>query len=335
MDEKVLVSIIVPVYNVKRYVSKCLDSLVNQTYANVEIILVDDGSTDGSGEICDEYEKKYANILVIHQKNKGLSGARNTGIAVAKGEYVTFVDSDDFVTLDFIEYLFGMIKSYKADMSICSSYKFFVGSERKNEKEKDAKIKIFNAQNALENMLYRKDITAYACGKMYSLRLFETIRFPEGQLFEDLNTIYKVIARCDRICWSSAEKYYYLQRENSIVNSGFNIKKMSVIEAGLEIKKFVTERYPDIEKAAISKIFVSAIDLYRRLPQSKEFINEKEYLDKIIRGYRRVVLKDRGNKLLTRVIALVACINIKILKLMCLGYTVLTEKFHIQFKKPV
>lgn len=329
-----LISIIVPVYNVEKYLSRCIDSLLAQTYPKIEIILIDDGSTDSSGIICDQYCCNK-NIRVIHQKNKGLSGARNTGINEASGEFITFVDSDDFVANDYVEYLYSLIVNYHADMAICSNCKFFEKKDIELFKQKNIKIKLFSSEEALENMLYRKGITAYACGKLYRTTHFGDVFFPENKLFEDLSTTYKLIDKCQKICWSSAAKYYYFQRENSIVNSKFDRKKLHVLEAGFEINRFIIKYYPDIENAVKSKIFVSAVDLYRKLPIDNVLKEEKIYLDQIIRKYRKDVFRDKKNKWVTRVMAFVACINISLLRLICLVYTVFTEKFHIYLKSPI
>lgn len=331
-----LISIVVPVYNVEQYLEKCVESLIRQTYSNIEIILIDDGSVDESGKICDKYGDKYNNIIVVHQTNKGLSGARNSGIEISKGDYIAFVDSDDFVTDNYIEYLYDLLKKYEADISMCSNYKFFEGEKlHTNEKKIKIKIKQFTAEEALEDLLYRKNITAYACGKLFKKELFKEVCFPERQLFEDLSTIYKLLDRCKKVCWSSAENYYYLQRKNSIVNSEFNTRKLSVVDTGIEICEFIKEKYPDILGAAISKVFISSVDMYRRIPNKESYGTEKDYLRRIINSYKKIVFEDKKNKPLTRCIAFVACINVNILKSVCKFYTFLGEKLHIQFKKPV
>lgn len=329
-----LITVVIPVYNVEAFLEKCLDSVIQQTYKNLEIILVDDGSTDCSGKMCDEYAEKDSRIKVVHQKNKGLSGARNAGIEISKGEYITFIDSDDFVSEEFISYLYNLAVRKYADVSICSSIKFYEENET-GLGHTVVEERVYNAQQALEDMLYRKNVTAYACGKLYRTTLFNEIRYPEKQLFEDLNTTYKIFDLAKVITWSSKKLYYYRQRNNSIVNSKFNKKKLSVIKAGLEIKDFVEKKYPEIYNAAVSKVFISAVDQYRKIPNSIDYREEKIFLKKIVKENSVCVLKDRKNKTLVRIIALVACFNIGVLRGICQGYTILTEKFHFRLNGPV
>ncbi len=330
-----LVSIIIPVYNVEEYLEKCLDSIEKQSHKNLEIILIDDGSKDKSGKICDKYAKKDKRVKVIHQENVGLSGARNAGINIATGKYITFVDSDDIVSEKFVEYLYELAEEKKADIVICSSYKFFDEKEIVSDINVYPTVVEYNSKTALEDMLYRRNITAYACSKLYITELFRNINFPEGQLFEDLNTTYKLLDLAETIIWSPLELYFYRQRMNSIVNSGFDKRKLSVIDAGIEIKKFIEKKYPDITEAAISKIYISAVDQYRKVPNEKEFLKERNSLKFIIKNYRKTVLKDRKNKLMVRIIAFMSCISINGVRNICKCYTILNEKFHLQLKKPV
>lgn len=333
-SQRALVSVIIPVYNVREYLVECVDSILAQTYEKLEIILIDDGSSDTSSDICDQYANKYEMITVIHQENRGLSAARNVALNIATGEYVTFVDSDDYVSKEFVEYLLKIALENDAELTMCDTYKFFDNDSIKLANERDTP-KCYNAESALEDMLYRKNITSYACAKLYKRELFEEIRFPEGQLFEDLFTIYKIIDLCSNICWGSAQMYFYRQRRGSIVNSKFDERKLSVVKAGVQIEKFVKSNYPAIENAAISKIFVSAVDQYRRIPNDSRYDVEKNYLESLIYKNRRIVLWDKKNKGMVRGIAFVACINIKLLRKICRFYTFLNEKMHFQLKKPV
>lgn len=330
-----LITVIVPVYNVEQYLDKCVDSILSQTYSNIEVVLVDDGSTDDSGKMCDEYKKKDNRIVVIHQTNQGLSGARNSGIDIAKGVYITFIDSDDYVSKKYIEFLYTMICDNSADIASCKEKKFYEVSDIVEEDVVKSSVQIYKKEQALENMLYRRNVDSYAVGKLYKKVLFQEIRFPVGVLFEDTKTIYKVYDLIDKIAVSSEGLYYYLQRRGSIVNSSFDKKKMEQVWASEEIVEFVSRKYPQLLLAAVSKYFISAIDVYRKIPNNVEYKKEKKELEYIIRKYRKDVLKDKNNKLLTRLIALLAMISVSSLNYLGKIYQFLTMKRILKLKNPI
>ncbi len=330
-----LISVIVPIYNVEDYLKQCINSLLKQTYTNLEILLIDDGSMDSSSEICDEYSVKDKRIKVFHQKNKGLSGARNTGIENMRGRYVTFVDSDDYVSEDYIKELYRILQETEADISCVSGNKFFGEKIFSNIEEKNGeKLKTYNRKEAFKQMLYRKDVNSYAWGKLFKNEMFNDVRFPEGLLFEDVRTIYKLYDKAEKIAICTKRLYYYRQRQGSIVNSGFTPAKMQQVTASEEIVTFVKDKYPELTAAAISKCFIAAVDVFRRIPQDGYF-KEKEYLKKIIKKYRTSVLKDRENKILTKAIALTAVININFLNYAGQIYQKLVESGWLKNNNPI
>jgi glycosyltransferase involved in cell wall biosynthesis len=272
---------------------------------------------------------------VIHQENQGVSGARNTGINLATGEYLSFVDSDDYVSESYVGDLLKIMQSADADMAICLDQKFYEESTLITEQLDMGKSVVLSGEKALESMLYRKQVNSYVCGKIYKRNLFAQIRFPVGKIFEDLGTIYKIYDKADRIVFNPIRSYYYYQRVGSIVNSGFTSKKMEQVYASGDILKFVGERYPAITNAAISKCFAAAVDLYRRIPDKKQYKKENEYLVQLIKKYRKTVLMDKKNKNLTRIIAAVACININSLRLAGKTYQILQEKGILHIKNPI
>lgn len=220
-----LVSIIVPVYNVAPYLGECLDSIVGQTYGNLEIIVVDDGSTDGSGSLCDEYAKRDGRIRVIHQPNRGLSAARNAGLDTAKGDYISFVDSDDAVSPVFIEALL----SAGADVAQCASCRSLVEFRRVGLHP------VFDGLSNLEaSERMQFDSTGDATvvwNKLYCRRLFEGIRFPEGKQHEDEFVTYKVLWNAHWVAVTGVPLYYYRQRTTSTMGVGFGHKSLDAIEA--------------------------------------------------------------------------------------------------------
>lgn len=220
-----LISIIIPVYKVEKYLEKCIESVLKQTYTNLQIILVDDGSPDNCGKICDEYAKKDPRIEVIHKVNGGLSDARNVGIAKAKGKYIGFVDSDDYIKEDMYEILINLIKEYDADVSICNLYDVIDGKEyiRNNEDG----IQEYSRLEILKEVLLDKNIQSYAWNKLYKKKLFDEIKYPIGKKYEDIGTTFYVFEKCNKIVVTSEPEYYYLKRSDSLVN---NVTESTVLD---------------------------------------------------------------------------------------------------------
>lgn len=232
MTEKTLVSIIVPIYNVEKYLRECVDSIIGQTYTNLEIILVDDGSPDRCPEICDEYAKQDNRIKVIHKPNGGLSDARNAGIEIAKGEYLSFVDSDDVIHCQMIEVLMKpILEDDNIKISACGNVKFQDG-----ETITISKIDVINLHS--ETFDYRTmclKCTNTAWGKIYSKNLFDDIKYPVGRLHEDEFTTYKICYNAKTIAYLECLLYFYRQRQGSIM-SIMNTKRITDIHDALKEK---------------------------------------------------------------------------------------------------
>ncbi len=231
------ISIIVPVYNVEQFLRRCLDNILVQTFRDFEVLLVNDGSTDNSGHICREYAEKDSRIVIIEKKNGGLSSARNAGLDAAKGEYIGFVDSDDYIAPDMYEFLYENLVKYKADVSICSFY-FAYGDGRIRHTKPDGICRYMSNEEAIKTLLSTKQFENYVWDKLYKRHLFDKIRFPENELFEDIAIMYKLLDSSKAVIYESKPKYYYVQRAGSIVNSGFNQKKIQFIEQCRKIVDF-------------------------------------------------------------------------------------------------
>lgn len=225
-----LVSIIVPVYNVESTFARCLASLRAQTYQNLEIILIDDGSTDRSGELCDEAAGADARVQVIHQNNQGLSAARNAGLDIIHGDFVMFVDSDDTVEPDTIEALSSLIQKTKAQLAICSFAEVFPSGARKPFVSESDQTQVYDTATALTHMLCEDGFTMSAWGKLYARELFRDVRFPVGKLYEDVGTTYKTVLDCTKIAFLPQAKYNYYQNTGSIIHQQFSMQKMDLIE---------------------------------------------------------------------------------------------------------
>lgn len=232
--EKDLISVIVPVYKVEKYLEKCIESIIKQTYTNLQIILVDDGSPDNCGKICDEYAKKDLRIEVIHKANGGLSDARNVGISKAKGRYIGFVDSDDYIKEDMYEILLNLIKKYDADVSICNLYDVIDGNECIRNKENG--IREYSRLDILKEVLLDKNIQSYAWNKLYEKELFDEIKYPIRKKYEDIGTTFYLFEKCNKIVVTSEPEYYYLKRADSLVN---NVTESTI----LDYTEIIIQRY--------------------------------------------------------------------------------------------
>ena len=244
------ISVIVPVYKVEQYLRKCVDSIIKQTYSNLEIILIDDGSPDNCPIICDEYAMKDNRVVVIHKKNGGLSDARNVGIAKSTGKYITFVDSDDYISSDYIEYLYKLILSANGDVSIVLPQIFYDNQEQVAISNKKESIRIYVSKSALLTMLYQKKFDTSAWGKLYSKKIFEDVVFPVGNIYEDISTIYKTLLKSKVIVYSNQKKYYYLKRNDSIMGRSFKEKDMDYIYQAESMYNSIKNIDKEIEIAA-------------------------------------------------------------------------------------
>ena len=190
-----LVSVIIPVYNVADYLPACIESVKAQTYKEIQIILVDDGSNDGSGELCDKAATEDERITVIHRENGGLSAARNTGIAAAKGEFICFLDSDDLLDADFVERLYVIAKEKSADVVACGFVRFGDDSDiaKNNDSEKQEKVTEYSNKQAVREVIKERNVKSVAWNKLYKSSLFKELKFPEGKLHEDEFFINKIL----------------------------------------------------------------------------------------------------------------------------------------------
>ena len=233
-----LITVIVPIYHVEKYLHRCIDSIIGQTYKNLEIILADDGSGDACASICDEYARKDSRIVVIHKENGGLSDARNKGIEAAKGEYLAFVDSDDYIHRDMFKILMDTLLQTDSDVSMCS-YKYVYDGEPDETDVSfgtDHQVDIMDGHKA-QNRYYSGDKKlelTVAWNKLYKKGLFTQLRYPKGKIFEDEFTTYKALYKCSKICFVDLPLYYYLQRSDSIIGVMNGHRDSKVVAAYLQ-----------------------------------------------------------------------------------------------------
>lgn len=299
-----LISVIIPVYNMEKILAKCLRSVVGQTYKNMEIILVDDGSTDASLDIMRDFEKKDTRIKVVCKCNGGLSDARNVGLDMASGNYIVFVDSDDFVHIEYVKKLYDLLKSHNANIATIEAVKFFDSQQLRLENAKKEKVLEFRGIDAVRDLCYQKHIKNSAWGKIYEARLFSEVRYPVGVIYEDLATTYKLLRKADKVVWSSDVLYYYFQRKGSIMNSGFHLKSLDRILVSKEILDWVQEECPILEDAAVSRYFISNVQVLREVPLTEEYSKQVDLMWENIERYRKRVIGDGNAKPMNRLIAL-------------------------------
>lgn len=273
IDMDKLISVIIPVYNVSKYLKQCVDSVLNQTYRNLEIILVDDGSTDCSGVICDQYAQTDQRVIVIHKENGGLSDARNTGLEVAKGEYIGFVDSDDFIHPDMYKILSKLLEEKKADIASANWQSFFDGKENDICESRTGKVLVFEHIESLEFLIYGKDkykISFSVWDRLYRKNVVENFYFPKGKCYEDIVWSAKVFYEAKKYVYIDKDLYYYRRRDDSIVGSD---SKYGISE------RVITDEIPQIEEQ---------IHFFREIDQGK-MADEVTYLlyERLLKYYSK------------------------------------------------
>ena len=255
-----MVSVIIPVYNVAQYLPECIESVIAQTYKDIEIILVDDGSTDNSGIICDEYAKKDNRIKVVHKPNGGLSSARNAGIDICSGEYITFIDSDDYIADDMIEQLYIALYKTESDISVCNFQ-----SKLPLDEDNDFKVKTYSSMQALKEILLERKFCTSAWAKLYKTKLFSTVRYPEGLIYEDYATTYKLFDIASGIAHINTAKYYYRYNPESITKANFKNNQLDYFTVSDKLISFLENKYPEYRKYAVAHAVRNSIAFMRKI----------------------------------------------------------------------
>lgn len=280
-----LISVIVPIYKVEKYLCKCVDSIINQTYKNLEIILVDDGSPDNCGAICDDYAKKDSRITVVHKENGGLSDARNAGMKIATGEYVSFIDSDDYISEDFIETLYNISVNENSDIVECNLYRF-----REQDiievSESPLKNETFETEKALAMLIQENEFHQHVWNKLYKSDIALKVPFEKGKLNEDEFWTYQIFGQAKKVSKVNKEMYFYLQRETSIMGNNYNLRRLDALEAKLNRQKYIEDKFSEIST-------ISKIDLYGTVMFAYQSVlkfmsgTDKKRAKSIIKKYRK------------------------------------------------
>lgn len=276
-----MISIIIPIYNVEPYLRRCVDSLLRQTCADFELILVDDGSPDGCGAICDAYAVRDDRVRVIHKPNGGLSDARNAGLEIARGEYIAFVDSDDWVVPDYLERMHTVLLETGADICECDILRTY-GEENIPPIAQSAPT-VFGTADALAELIRDGAFHQHVWNKLYHRAAIADIQFPKGKTNEDEFWTYQVFGRAEKIVKIPDVLYFYFQRPGSIMGETYSLKRLDALEAKLQRQQYIDAKFPQLRLQAKLNLFgsclyagqMSLIHLSKeQLPEAKAKINE-------------------------------------------------------------
>lgn len=298
------ISIVIPVYNTENEIDKCMTSILSQVYSNFEVILVDDGSTDKSYDVCCKYEKRYEFVRVLHQNNAGPSVARNNGINVAKGKYITFVDSDDFVSPNYLECLMKLIETNNADIAVVGLKKVYSYNTTIYSTEKmNGDVLVLSGSEAVKNMLYQKNIDTSPCGLLIELKNAQNHPFPPGRYHEDDFTTYQYYLDAGRVAVYCEPLYYYYQRPNSIMHSQGKVKN-DELDAVDHLVDVFSQYGDEFKKAAESKRFSDYCQVLLTCPDMREtdlktYCKIVSYLNKT----KWQIIKDNNTRLKNKIAA--------------------------------
>ena len=279
-----LISVIVPIYNVEKYLDRCVDSIINQTYKNLEIILVDDGSPDNCPKMCDDYAKIDSRIKVVHKENGGLSDARNAGMKVATGEYVSFIDSDDYISLDFYETLLETIVDNDSDIVECGVVKFYEDNNF-DEYSDDLKVTNYDTLYALDGLINENPFKQHVWNKLYKSNIVLDIPYAVGKLNEDEFWTYQIFGKAKKVTRINKTMYYYFQRGSSIMGNGYNIRRLDALEGKMNRQAYIEKNFPNLATKAKVDLYGSCMFAYQSVLKFMSSKDKKKAI-KIIKDYK-------------------------------------------------
>lgn len=285
------ISIIVPVYKVESYLHKCIDSILAQTFEDFELILIDDGSPDQCGVICDEYANKDRRIRVIHKENGGLSSARNAGIDIAKGDYIGFVDSDDWIEPDMYKLLYEVCKKNDCEIASCSS---MIHYKNRTVVNGTHPLTIHDKNQAMKAILEGDLYDEVVWTKLIDRKLLMSIRFPEGMVYEDTALTYKIVHKCTKVCSVGAPKYHYIKHENSTMDQAAKDIRIDAVFIYNEMYQFIAEFYPELKQLVALKLANSSMTILNtisRAQNSSQYRKEYNIVSHILNRYFGTTIK--------------------------------------------
>lgn len=293
MEHKPLISVIVPVYKVEPYLDKCIASIVSQTYRNLEIILVDDGSPDRCGEMCDAWAAKDSRIRVIHKENGGLSDARNAGMAIAAGEYMGFIDSDDYISPDMYRLLYDRMTTDGSDIAACGVEMVYEDGTAPRSLTREGCC-VLNTEDAMRAIIDETWLKQPVWYKLYKTELIREIPFPVGKYHEDVFWSYQAVARAGKVSVFDTPCYFYVQRSGSIMGQGYSLKRLDAIEAKQQRLKFVEREFPGLAELAKKDLLFSCLYHGQLALNHLDGLRKKQALVQVEETFSKVHLGKRG-----------------------------------------
>ena len=298
-----LISVIIPIYNTEKYLKECIDSVINQSYKNLDIILINDGSTDGSKKLCDEYVNRDLRIRLINQKNKGAAATKNVGLNLIKGELFTIIDSDDILHPHNLEILYkNMINMYADIVEVnftTTLDKFNNELNIKNSIDKK-NIKVFNTEKALEELIISRKFHQTPWNKLYKTELLKDIRFPDGKYIDDEYWTYKLFLNAKRISTLDLITYYYRQHDRSTMGKSYSVRRLDSIDALYERYLIIKEKFPNLEYLALKSFLLCCIYNFQKLCMSRDLDKNKFYREEIMIKFNCLIKESDLSKFSTK-----------------------------------
>lgn len=288
-----MISVIVPVYKVEKYLDRCVQSIVDQTYRNLEIILVDDGSPDNCGSLCDAWAAKDSRIKVIHKENGGLSDTRNAGMAIATGEYIAFVDSDDHIAPNMYQLLYERMCADRSDIAACGVEMIFEDGSPSRMLTKAGKC-VLNTAEAMEAIIAESWLKQPVWYKLYKAVLIRDIPFPAGKYHEDVFWSYRAVALAQKVSVFDTPCYFYIQRSGSIMGEGYSLKRLDAIEAKWQRMEYLEKEFPQLTYRARTDLLFSCVYHGQLAAKHLEGLEKQQVMDKLTAIVKGMPLETTG-----------------------------------------
>lgn len=312
----VLISVVVPIYNVEEHLDRCLRSVLDQSYNNLEVILIDDGSTDGSGAICDSYAAKDHRVKVVHTRNSGVANARNVGLETSTAEFITFIDGDDWISKNYITNLFAPIAADPEIGLVSVGYQKIGPNQLPNLVKHELTVDIVECETALRDFFLQKRIATAAWGKLYRIRLFEGVRFPTEYMPEDFPVTLRAISRSSKIAIVNTPDYFYVQHPKSYTSQARYTRRLPGIAVTNEAVEFVSSQHPQVLSEAQVRAFMEVAFLVGQISSDKDLLNLSSNVEESMKKYRKSALVTPGVPLMHRAYAVASLGGIRALSKM-------------------
>lgn len=330
MEKNPLISVVIPVHNAEDTLDVCIQSVEMQEFLEYEIILVDDGSTDHSGIICDTRAEENKNIRVFHTENRGAAAARNYGVRQSRGEAVAFIDSDDTVSEVYLSYLWELMQEYGSEIAVCSYDKVYDGSKVVEADAGEDEVRFcVSGEDAVECLLYQKYFLSVPWGMISKKELWDKVQFPEDTKAEDMGTIYKLFAAADKVAYGSGAEYQYYQRKSNTMFSTCDERNRDYYKHCREMVAYIKEHLPSCRKAAVSRFFSACFQILSETPMDEDHEKMVRQIYRDIRKMQNTVLLDSGAKLRNRMAAALSLISIRMMHMMLRAYYILKRRIKL------